>query len=46
MNCTRCGQPLHEGDRFCLNCGHPVESAWPESLSGLHPEQETVEQIC
>ena len=46
MNCTRCGQPLHEGDRFCLNCGHPVESAWPESLSGLHPEQETGEQIC
>lgn len=22
--CTRCGQPLHAGDRFCSACGTPV----------------------
>ena len=24
MFCSKCGKELHEGDRFCKNCGAPV----------------------
>ncbi len=28
--CTHCGTSLHEGDIFCTNCGHRIESAGSE----------------
>ena len=24
MNCTNCGAPIREGDKFCLKCGRPA----------------------
>ncbi|MCJ2564416.1 MAG: zinc ribbon domain-containing protein [Candidatus Thermoplasmatota archaeon] len=36
MNCTNCGAPVREGDKFCLSCGSPFagqatpESAYPQ----------------
>lgn len=26
MNCSFCGMPVDEGDRFCQNCGKPIQS--------------------
>ena len=28
MNCSFCGKPVAEGQRFCQNCG--AEIKWPE----------------
>ena len=25
LHCTRCGDPLEPGWRFCLTCGHPTQ---------------------
>jgi hypothetical protein len=30
MLCPKCGNPVEEGDRFCLNCGAPVAESAPE----------------
>jgi len=25
LNCHKCGNPIHSGDKFCQNCGTPVQ---------------------
>ena len=30
MNCANCGQKIHEGDRYCENCGVPVSKELPK----------------
>ena len=30
MFCSKCGNPVGEGDRFCLNCGAPVAGSTPD----------------
>ena len=34
MNCTNCGAPIREGDKFCLSCGSPVAPAPPQAAPG------------
>jgi len=36
MNCVNCGFPLEDGNRFCMNCGTPVQVA---AASAAQPAQ-------
>ena len=43
MFCENCGAKLEDGDRFCVECGTPVEEAPGELTSGMpEPRQEKV----
>ena len=37
--CTNCGDPIKEGDTFCMNCGHKLKSTpqSAESISHIEP---------
>ncbi len=43
MFCTNCGKQLEDGDRFCGNCGTPVEN--PTEISPVIPVVEIVEPV-
>ena len=38
MNCSFCGKPVAEGQRFCQNCGAEVK--WPEPQPVQQPKGE------
>lgn len=40
MNCTKCGQNLPEGSRFCEHCGAPVRVDLPKSEVGHQPSHQ------
>jgi hypothetical protein len=43
-NCSKCGAPLADTDRFCTNCCAPVETPAPAEAPEVHiPEQAPVE---
>ena len=42
MNCSKCGTPLKEGDKFCSNCGTP---AIVQKQNSVARESETVETL-
>ncbi|MEI6850659.1 MAG: zinc-ribbon domain-containing protein [Candidatus Saccharibacteria bacterium] len=38
MACQKCGNQLNPGDKFCMKCGTPVESAVPETIINQQPQ--------
>lgn len=43
MNCTKCGNPVGEGAKFCISCGNPVttdSTPKPEPLPYVAPAME------
>ena len=44
MNCPECGAPVAAGERFCGNCGTPLQAATPDSgRPGQGPPTDDVE---
>lgn len=37
MNCVKCGNPIVEGNRFCMICGTPVQAAPQAPVAGNAP---------
>ncbi len=43
MFCTKCGKPLHDGDKFCAHCGAKVrEEGRQEAPAGQSRYEEVV----
>ena len=37
MNCVKCGNPIVDGNRFCMICGTPVDAAPQAPAAGIAP---------
>ena len=37
MNCVKCGNPIVDGNRFCMICGTPVDAASQAPAAGNAP---------
>ncbi|GEM_PF-2252333 len=40
MNCFKCGNPVRDGDVFCMNCGSKLADAAPVDVPAVSPLQE------
>ena len=43
MNCKKCGFELSENDKFCTNCGEPVQSGGSEEISAAQTDAASAE---
>ena len=42
MFCTKCGNPLHDGDKFCAHCGAKVREDIAREASNSQKYEEVV----